>query len=167
MKLDEAQSNQVIAWIAQGLKLADIQKKLAAELGVHLTYIEVRMLVDDLKLVPKDPEPTKPPEALGSNLGAAATPALQPKPPGPKPPEAKKQGARGAGALSVTVDHVARPGAVVSGNVTFSDGNSAQWYLDQFGRLGLVPKIEGYRPAPEDLQAFQTELQQELAKLGF
>ena len=61
----------------------------------------------------------------------------------------------------------ARPGAVASGSVTFSDGNSAAWYLDQLGRLGLAPKKQGYKPPASDLQEFQTELQLELAKMGF
>jgi len=65
------------------------------------------------------------------------------------------------------VDQVARPGALVSGQVSFTDGNSAEWYLDQFGRLGLAPKQTGYKPSQQDLMAFQTELQSELAKLGF
>jgi hypothetical protein len=72
-----------------------------------------------------------------------------------------------AGKVNVKVDQIARPGAVVSGSVTFSDGNSAAWYLDQFGRLGLAPKKQGYKPPAGDLQEFQTELQNELAKLGF
>ena len=56
---------------------------------------------------------------------------------------------------------------MVSGKVNFSDGKSADWYLDQMGRLGLVPKEQGYKPSEEDLMDFQTELQSELAKLGF
>ena len=69
MNLDESQKKTVSAWITDGLKLADIQKRLGTELGVNLTYMEVRMLVDDLKLMPKDPvlpkveTPVPPPEA--------------------------------------------------------------------------------------------------------
>ena len=60
MNLDEAQRQKVAEWIAQGLKLADIQNRLISEFHVTMTYMEVRMLVDDLKLTPKDPEPVKP-----------------------------------------------------------------------------------------------------------
>src|SRR5947208_2764781 len=59
MNLDEAQRRQVGQWIEQGLKLSEIQDRLAAELGLRLTYMEVRLLVDDLKLTPKDVEPPK------------------------------------------------------------------------------------------------------------
>jgi hypothetical protein len=71
------------------------------------------------------------------------------------------------GSVSVAVDHVARPGAIVSGRVTFGDGQGGAWLIDQMGRPGLVPDQQGYRPSPEDITAFQTKLQDELAKLGF
>jgi hypothetical protein len=73
----------------------------------------------------------------------------------------------GAGGVSVTVDQLARPGAIVSGKVTFSDGQSADWYLDQAGRLGVVPKQQGYKPPAADVQEFQLALQNELAKMGY
>ncbi len=59
MNLDEAQRKKVAAWIADGAKLSEIQTRLASELGLKFTYMEVRLLVDDLKLTPKDPEPPK------------------------------------------------------------------------------------------------------------
>jgi hypothetical protein len=65
------------------------------------------------------------------------------------------------------VDHLAKPGAIVSGQVTFSDGQTADWYLDQTGRLGVAPKVTGYKPTAADVQQFQAALQAELAKLGF
>ena len=69
--------------------------------------------------------------------------------------------------MKVTVDAVTRPGAMVSGKVTFSDGQKATWYLDEMGRLGLVPAQQGYKPSPEDVQAFQRTLQAEMQKLGY
>ena len=71
------------------------------------------------------------------------------------------------GRVSVTVDELVRPGAIVSGKVTFSDGQTADWYLDQTGRLGVVPKQPGYKPSQVDVQDFQIALQQEVAKLGY
>jgi hypothetical protein len=153
MNLDEAQRKKVAEWIAAGAKLSEIQIRLAAELNVKLTYMEVRLLVDDLKLTPKDPEPPKvvapPPEAAK---------------PAPEKPAAAP--ATIAGGVSVTVDQLTRPGSVVSGKVTFSDGQAADWYLDQTGRLGVVPKQPGYKPSAADVQQFQVALQSELARLG-
>jgi transposase len=57
MNLDDTQKQTVRAWIEDGQKLAEIQKRLGSQFGLQLTYMEVRLLVDDLKLVPKDPEP--------------------------------------------------------------------------------------------------------------
>ena len=155
MNLDEAQRQRVTAWILQGAKLSEIQTRLASELNLKLTYMEVRLLVDDLKLTPKDPEPPK-----------VAVPAPEaPKPAAEKP--AAAPAAKTAGGVSVTVDQLARPGAIVSGKVAFSDGQSADWYLDQTGRLGVVPKQPGYKPSAADVQQFQVALQSELARMGF
>ena len=170
MNLDDAQKKKVTEWIGQGLKLSDIQKRLNDELGLRLTYMEARLLVDDLKLIPKDTEPHKPVELTGkaaeSGASAPASGVGPREATGQRPPEGELS-KQGAGNVRVKVDQIARPGSVVSGSVTFSDGNIASWYLDQFGRLGLAPKTQGYKPPPNDLQEFQMELQNELAKMGF
>jgi hypothetical protein len=67
----------------------------------------------------------------------------------------------------LTVDQLTRPGAIVSGKVAFSDGQQADWYLDQTGRLGVVTKQQGYKPSASDVQQFQAALQTEIARLGF
>ena len=170
MNLDDAQKKKVTEWIAQGLKLSEIQKRLSDELGLRLTYMEARLLVDDLKLMPKDTEPPKSVELSGkpadkgaSFPGAGAEPGEET---GGLLPEEELPKA-GASNVKVKVDQIARPGAVASGSVTFSDGNTATWYLDQLGRLGLAPQKQGYKPPANDLQEFQMELQNELAKMGF
>ena len=160
MSLNDAQRKQVAAWVADGLKLSEIQSRLAAELGVGLTYMEVRLLVDDLKLTPKDPDPPKP----AAPIAAPDTIAKAPE----APEEAAPAAPRGAaGSVSLTVAKLARPGTLVSGNVTFSDGVTAEWYLDQTGRMGVVPRQQGYKPSAADVQQFQMALEGELAKLGF
>ena len=153
MNLDEAQRQQVAAWIAGGLKLSEIQSRLASELGVRLTYMEVRLLVDDLKLTPKDVERPKPAELAAAPADAVAPPPAEAKP--------------ATGGVSVSVAEIARPGAIASGQVAFSDGQQAEWYLDQTGRLGVVPKQPGYKPSAADVQQFQSALEREMAKMGF
>ena len=162
MNLDESKKTIVSGWIAEGLKLAEIQKRLGTELGVNVTYMEVRMLVDDLKLMPKDPPPQKTEKPPG--------PLDTPPPVAESLPDGGEQTASatpaGASKVSVTVDTLARPGTLVSGNVLFSDGQTAAWYMDQMGRLGISPKQQGYKPSAPDLQAFQQGLEIELGKLG-
>ena len=172
MHLDETQQQKVRQWIEQGLQPGDLQKRLAVELGLRLTYMEVRLLLDDLKLKPKDKEPAPPPAVAGSQ--ASLTPARAPEPAEPAnapaaPPSAPEAPGAGTapGEVSVTVDQVTRVGAVVSGKVRFSDGQSAEWYLDQMGRLGLAPVQKGYRPSQQDVMAFQVELQNAMAQMGF
>src|SRR5271154_6395824 len=156
MNLTEEQRQRVTAWILEGAKLSEIQNRLLSEFKLKFTYMEVRFLVDDLKLTPKDPEPPKvvaPPAAIPAKLTAEKNPA----PAGTLP----------ASGVSVSVDQITKPGMMVSGKVTFSDGQIADWYLDQTGRLGVVPKTAGYKPSAADVQDFQLALQQEVAKLGY
>jgi hypothetical protein len=169
MNLDDAQKQKIAAWLEEGLKLSDIQKRIDSEFGLRMTYMDVRFLLDDLKLKPKEKETPAPVPDIGK---AAATAKGVPEETQIPPPtgleeEQEQPSPGGTGSVSVTVDRLARPGAVVSGSVTFSDGNSAQWYLDQMGRLGLVAKQQGYRPSQPDLAAFQAELQNQLAKFGY
>jgi hypothetical protein len=167
MNLDEAQRKKVAAWIAEGLKLSEIQSRLGAELGVRMTYMEVRLLVDDLKLTPKDVELPKAAASPIANPAGSKTDATRPE--HPSTAEAARSNEPGVPgkSVSVSVDQIARPGAVVSGKVVFTDGNKADWYIDQTGRLGLAPQLTGYRPPAADVQQFQMALESELSKLGF
>lgn len=165
MKLDPAHEAKVQHWIQDGLKLSEIQTRLADELGVKLTYMEARFLLDDLKLKPKD----APAPVVSATVATAAGP-VPPAPAGkpaatglsPLPPAAT-----GPGGVQVGVDTVARPGAIVSGKVTFSDGQRGTWYLDQMGRLGIGAETPGYKPTQADLADFQAQLDAELARAGF
>jgi hypothetical protein len=176
MNLDQTQKEKIAGWLEEGLKLGEIQSKIFSELGVQMTYMELRFLLDDLKLKPKEKEVPPAPPAPAADPGKPGTSAKPDQPTGALAPDDLADDDElvgddalppGAGNVSVTVDRLARPGALVSGNVTFSDGNSAQWYLDQTGRLGLVPKQQGYRPSQPDLLNFQAQLQSELAKVGY
>lgn len=162
MNLDEGQRKIVAGWISEGLKLSEIQNRLASELGAKLTYMEIRLLVDDLKLVPKDTEPAKPPATLQVAGGSAPPPGTNASRPQPEREEEETP----AAGISVTVDQIAVPGAVVSGKVTFSDGVTAQWQFDEMGRLRLISSKPGYRPAAGDLQQFQAALDRELRRMG-
>jgi hypothetical protein len=160
MNLTEPQRQRVTAWILEGAKISEVQNRLVSEFGIKLTYMEARFLVDDLKLTPKDPEPPKvvtPQAAAPAADPAKLTAEKNPAPAGTLP----------ASGVSVSVDQITKPGAMISGKVTFSDGQTADWYLDQTGRLGVVPKQAGYKPSAADVQDFQLALQQEVAKLGY
>src|SRR5277367_6686593 len=159
MNLTEEQRQRVSAWILEGAKLSEIQNRLLSEFKLKFTYMEVRFLVDDLKLTPKDPEP---PKVVAPPASAPANPTKLTAEKNPAP-----EGTLPASSVSVSVDQIAKPGAIVSGKVTFSDGQTADWILDQTGRLGVVPKQAGYKPSAADVQDFQLALQAEIAKLGF
>jgi transposase len=74
--LTSAQTAQVASWIAAGATLSQVQTRLAAELGVTMTFMDVRFLVDDLNLtlIEKE-EPKKPAEPAAEATAPAEDPA--------------------------------------------------------------------------------------------
>jgi len=196
MSLSPEQKQAVAAWVAAGDNLSAVQKKLSEQFKLSLTYRDVRFLVDDLDLELKDaapkvdasdvskapPAPTQPETpakkgfiekakeklGLGSDTGPAAESA-----------EMDDEGEageadfdslpEGGGNVTVEVDNVTLiPGALASGTVTFSDGVTGKWLVDQYGRPGFTEVSQpGYRPKPEDAQAFMQQLSHALQQRGF
>lgn len=160
MTLDEEKKQKVIGWIKEGRKLSEIQNLLASEFGIRMTYMEVRLLIDDLKVMPVDNE-IKNDKKADSSKEKPQDKATKEKKEDEveEPPEFSD--------VSVTIDEVTRPGAVMSGRVKFSDGVVAEWYFDEMGRLGLVTSQPGYRPSERDVKKFQVALQKQLNRLGY
>lgn len=154
MTLTDEQRTAVATWIEAGMNLSDVQKNLRETFQVTLTYMETRFLVDDLKLTLKDP-----PEDVPAKPAAEEAGDLLPEDPNAAPPA--------DGVFSMTLDQIARPNALISGRVTFSDGERAEWSLDQAGRLSLQADTPGYRPAEPDIMKFQVELQRLARSQGF
>jgi len=176
MELSDQQRQAVKDWLAAGASLSDVQRNLKSEFDLTMTYMDVRLLVLDIGAAVKDKPEPKPPKAE----------APPPPPPLPDDPYAdvaddeaglapdEAAGAPdelppgGAGAnVSLTLDRLVVPGAMVSGSVMFSDGVKARWLIDQYGRFGLEPETPGYRPSNGDLQAFQMQLRVELRRHGY
>jgi hypothetical protein len=182
MSLSAEQKQAVSDWVAAGDNLSVIQKKLSDQFKVSMTYRDVRFLVDDLGLELKNPAPkvdtndvSKAPAAAapGGGMppprGDAATPADD-LPPEDYPEDEGVPAApapAGASTLTLELDRLMRPGTMVSGNVTFSDGVTGKWALDQQGRLMLETAEKGYKPSQPDIQAFQRELQVQLQRQGY
>ena len=164
MILSDTQKVIVAEWVQNGRSLADVQSSLREEFDISLTYMDVRFLVDDLDV--KMPEPKAEPE---SNQEAKEEAAQNTDPTDGEAidPEIVGDNSSSAGGVSVDVDAIMRPGSLVSGTVRFSDGVSLGWQLSASGQLGLIPGEDPeYRPDPEDVQSFQTQLEEVLRKKG-
>ncbi|MDR2769361.1 MAG: hypothetical protein LBB19_02275 [Puniceicoccales bacterium] len=146
MNLTDEQVIRIREWARQTPHLSDLQTQINATYNLHLTYIEVRFLLDDLGLELKKVE-SKP--TANTNVEQEG--------------ELIEEGESG---FSVTVDAVTKPGTLINGQVVFSDGQKAAWHLDEMGRLGLKPQQLGYRPSQEDLVRFQEEVQKHLTHLS-
>lgn len=166
MQLNDDQKKALSQWVKDGAGLSEVQKKLSQDFGLKLTYMDVRFLLIDLGLelkqvkeerkTPPTPPPLPPDGIPGEkDLDNEPVPVLEPEP------------ALGVSNVKVDVDRLMRPGTIVSGNVTFSDGKKAQWAIDQMGRLALMPEVKSYRPSQADVQAFQQAIQSQLQKMGY
>lgn len=140
-QLTPEQKEALKKWAVEGATMSDLQRHLKEEFGHTLTYMDTRFLILDLgiELV----ETAKPVEKVEEK------PALVP-----------------TGTVTTTMDALTLPGALVSGKVTFSDGETGVWMLDQTGRPGLDPDTAGYTPTREDVVEFQTQLRELIRKSG-
>ena len=125
--------------------MSDLQRHLKEDFGFTLTYMDTRFLILDLgiELVQETKAEPKAEEKVVAKAAPVPT-----------------------GTVTVSMDTLALPGALVSGKVTFSDGETAIWMLDQTGRPGLDPDTPGYRPSKEDIMEFQIQLRALIEKSG-
>lgn len=166
MNLSDEQKQLVAQWVKEGCGLSEIQRRIADQFKITPTYMDVRFLVIELGVELREkPEPRPPPKP--EVPAAPASPSM--------PTDEDMAGMPGyedvppptGGRVSVEVDRLIRPGALVSGTVVFSDGVKATWALDQAGRLSLGAADKSYRPSAQDIQEFQMTIARELQKRGY
>lgn len=146
------------AELAAGVSLSDIQNHINAEFKTSLTYMDVRILASTLDVDW---------QALDPNAKKAAEPEENDNPApeesaAPQEPDAVE--ADEASDTVVEVSKLARPGMMLSGSVKFASGSTAEWYVDNMGRLGLE-NLVGEKPTQEDIEKFQIELDKAVRKV--
>ena len=141
----------------EGVKLSDIQNMLAEELDCKMTFLDLRLMAAELEDVDWskfDPAEKKAEDAAEAAPAAGATDAAAEN---AVENTAENAGtAPAAGKTTVELSRLTRPGAMAHGTVQFGSGASAEWLIDEMGRLGL-DKVSG-EPTENDIAEFQTEL---------
>ncbi|MBT6167646.1 MAG: hypothetical protein HOH94_09275 [Verrucomicrobia bacterium] len=143
--MSSEQVEMVKGWVAEGAQMADVQRRLKDDFGFNVTYMDTRFLSLDLELTFQVNEE----EAKAEEVIEAPQVQEEPDLEGTKPD---------GGSVSASLDQVARPGSMVSGTVTFSDGMKGLWLIDEMGRPSIDPDQPGYQPSEADLVSFQEEL---------
>ena len=140
-QLSEEQIASIRSWAESGAQLSEIQLRMKEDFGITVTYMDTRFVILDLgiELVEEKKEEPQP------EIKEVPVPT---------------------GQVTATMDSIAIPGAMVSGKVVFSDGESAIWMLDQSGRPGLDPATPGYQPSEEDIIEFQKQLREIIKGTG-
>jgi hypothetical protein len=129
--------------LAEDLTLNEIHKVLADKHAVKITFMELRLLSADIenmdwsKFDPKKEEEEEEAKEVVELIPQEAT--------------------------QIEISKIQRPGAMVSGSVVFLSGVKGEWYLDEYGALGMNLADESQQPSEEDMLDFQTNLQQQLS----
>ena len=149
--MDKALENDIKIFmasrIAEGISLSDIQNEVNEKFQLSMTYMDIRILAAGLdidwqaKAAAKAEEEKKEEENAPEEAAPAEAPA-----------------APADGKTVVEISKLMRPGTALSGSVKFASGSTADWYIDQTGRLGLE-NLVGNQPTQEDIQQFQVELE--------
>ena len=148
----------VAAKLAEGETLSNIQNMVNAEFDQHMTYMDLRILASSLDVDW---------QALDPNAKKAAAPAeaapAQEEPAASAPAGDAPAQDVATGDTVVEIGKLARPGMMFSGTVKFASGSTAEWYVDNMGRLGLE-NLVGEKPTQEDVEKFQIELDKAIRK---
>lgn len=140
--LNREQKEALVSWLKDGLTLSKLQKKMVASFSLHITYMELRLLLDDLNIDLKEYEVEKPSQKTSSHNSLESI------------------GQNSSSGVSVYVEKIARPGALISGTVTFSDEKSIEWQLDSIGQLGLISADQEYQPPGDDMPIFEEKIKE-------
>jgi len=155
---NEERKQVVTELLGKGQTLSQILDYLHKEKSDTITYMELRLLLSempDAKLPENEVRKSVPPPESLPSIGA-------PKDAG----AAIGSGAPAGGKLSISVDQVPAPGAMLSGYARFASGAKAHWFLDEMGRLGLEPELGSGKATQKDMQEFSTELRRMLQQTG-
>ncbi len=155
--------------LADGITLSEIQSLVNAEFKQNMTYMDIRIMASELEVDWKKFDPEKKVEAP-AEAGAAPAENVAPAEADSAEDAAPAENTAAAPEMPdlsdtvIEVSKIARPGMMFSGSVTFANGATAEWFLDNMGRLGL-DDLQGENPSEEDVRKFQIALQLELRKL--
>ncbi|MBR2910787.1 MAG: hypothetical protein IKC05_04205, partial [Lentisphaeria bacterium] len=129
------------------ISLSDIQNEVNEKFQLSMTYMDIRILAAGLDIdwqakAAAKAEEEKKEEETAPEEAAPEEPAASPS----------------DGKTVVEISKLMRPGTALSGSVKFASGSTADWYIDQTGRLGLE-NLVGDQPTQDDIQQFQVELE--------
>lgn len=148
MITDEQRDRFIVEKLNQGMPLGDVQKLLADEYGITMTFFDLKLLVADLEEVDwasQDAARAAGKEAAEADVAGGAEVA-----------EETPQG------TTVTVNKINRPDVMMSGQVSFASGAKGNWAIDNLGRPTLGLAEGSSQPTEEDVMEFQQELQRVL-----
>ncbi len=129
--------------LSDKVTLSEIQNILKSEHKHSITFLDLRLLASELDNI--DWNQFDPKKEKEEKTEEKTDPVPQ----------------QGDGSTHIEMNKIQRIGAMASGSVIFASGASADWIVDQAGRLGF--EKQNGEPTKEDMEDFQTQLQQAIA----
>jgi len=148
----------------QGMSLSDVQKALAEQFDIRMTYLDLRMVATELEVDWKKqdkPIPAKKEEDVEEDAAELQEEDWDEEE-NDLADETSDAPPPATGKTKVTISKLIRPGAAISGDVEFSSGAKGEWFVDSMGRIGFNPAEGSGQPNQNDLREFQKELQKAL-----
>lgn len=172
--MDKDTELQIKIFIAKelenGTSLSDIQNMVNEKFSQRMTYMDIRILASSLDVDWRSLDPAAK-NSAAEEKAAEDTPADPAEENAPAETEnseeavpAADEAKDSAGDTVVEITPLARPGMMFSGTVKFASGSTAEWYVDNMGRLG-VENLVGDKPDQNDIEKFQIELDKALRKM--
>ena len=160
MNNDKEEIKNIVAdMLSEGVSPSGIQKQLAEEKDIRITFLDLKLIISEIKNSAEtlDKNDTKnrknviPPPAKEDNSAEGHSEREQ----------TVDAEIMDEGATVVEMEKLLKPGAALSGKVKFASGAKAEWSMDHYGRLSLANSSG--KPSPEDLKLFQAELQRKIS----
>ncbi|NMA45846.1 MAG: hypothetical protein GX945_04725 [Lentisphaerae bacterium] len=172
MMTDKERNELIAQKLNEGMPLSDVQKLLADEYGLRMTFLELRLIAADLNVdwqkhdKPKAPEVPTTAAALPEDDAEEGDEDEELDSEDEAVADDNEDGEGGGAGTRVTVDEQPRRGTAMSGSVRFASGLLGEWFLDQMGRPGLqLAEGQEGQPSEEDIRLFQAELSAIMQKM--
>ncbi len=159
--MDNNELKKIVSeYLNQGISLSDILKKLDTDHAYKTSFMELRLLAASLEDIKWESLPGEKSAKAAVKEKSASGDVEHIEEDDEEEKEISSDKSEWSQGTVVEINKLVRPGSVLSGSVKFASGASAEWVLDQAGRL-MFEKAKG-KPTQEDLKEFQMELQRKI-----
>jgi len=150
-----------------GAQLNELQSIIQDTFGKSITYMETRFLISDLGIEISSQTPETESAVPSTDFSVNSEPSINLEEQGLHNEDTDLHNEEEIldSGVSISIDDSPEPGTLLSGTVIWSDGEKAQWLIDETGGLDMKTEDPNYQPSNSDIESFQTNLREMIDKL--